>query len=103
MGKYWMPSMSAIGYEGSYVARYCEQYPKQYRRPPSEYRNMPSDGCAIFARSDRLRIGRAARSRFAELTGVANDSGVVLIVQICDMTDSATTAQRDFDEDEGEE
>jgi len=81
---FWRPRLRDMGYEGLYVPKYNPAYPEGFQREPAKYLGRPSDGCALFVRSSKLRFGREKRARFGDLTEHKDCNQVVVAAEVLD-------------------
>lgn len=78
----WAEEFRKLGYEGVFVPKYDDSYPQGHQTPPAYYGGAPTDGCAIFVRRESWRISSHFHKRFAELTGDASCSQVVMLAAL---------------------
>jgi len=81
---FWRPRLLDMGYEGLFVPKYDPAYAEGFQREPARYQGRPSDGCALFVRSGKLRFGRETRARFADLTEYKDCNQVVIAAEVLD-------------------
>lgn len=82
--EFWRPRFLDMGYEGLHVPKYDQAYPEGFQQQPARYQGRPSDGCALFVRSSRLRFGRERRARFGDLTEHKDCNQVVIAAEVLD-------------------
>jgi mRNA deadenylase 3'-5' endonuclease subunit Ccr4 len=64
---FWRNELQRIGYDGIFLPKYSTSYKSPNKRPPPFFHGKPSDGCLLFVKTKRLKLGNTITRRFAEV------------------------------------